>query len=92
MPGWKRPRGRVPDRPPDAEAEKFIDDHHDRPFFLYLPHYAVHMPLMAKPELVAKYRAQPHADRPASATRSTRRCSRAWTTSVGRVCCTSSTS
>jgi arylsulfatase A-like enzyme len=29
-----------------------------RPFFLYLPHYAVHTPLQGKPELVAKYEAK----------------------------------
>jgi arylsulfatase A len=38
-----------------AEAEKFIEAHSKRPFFLYLPHYSVHTPIMAKPELVAKY-------------------------------------
>ncbi|MBA3439322.1 MAG: sulfatase [Pyrinomonadaceae bacterium] len=38
------------------EAEKFIEGNKDKPFFLYLPHYAVHIPLVAKRELVAKYR------------------------------------
>jgi arylsulfatase A-like enzyme len=38
------------------EALKFIEKNRDRPFFLYLPHYAVHTPLMAKPEVVAKYK------------------------------------
>jgi arylsulfatase A-like enzyme len=33
-------------------AVKFIDEHHERPFFLYLPHYAVHA---ASKTLVAKY-------------------------------------
>lgn len=37
------------------EAEKFIAAHKDEPFFLYLPHNAVHTPLRAKPELVKKY-------------------------------------
>ncbi|MBE7539855.1 MAG: sulfatase [Opitutaceae bacterium] len=32
------------------EALRFIEDHRTRPFFLYLPHYAVHGPLMGKPE------------------------------------------
>jgi arylsulfatase A len=36
-------------------AVKFIEQHKDKPFFLYLPHYTVHIPLQAKPELVAKY-------------------------------------
>jgi arylsulfatase A-like enzyme len=40
------------------EAEKFIDQNNDRPFFLYLAHYAVHIPLQAKKNLVAKYRAK----------------------------------
>ena len=31
-----------------AEAEKFIEANKDKPFFLYLPHYAVHTPLRAK--------------------------------------------
>lgn len=40
------------------EATKFIEANKDRPFFLYLPHHAVHTPLMAKPEIVAKYKAR----------------------------------
>lgn len=38
-----------------SEAEKFIERNRDRPFFLYLAHYAVHIPLKAKDELIAKY-------------------------------------
>ena len=38
-----------------AEALKFIEVHRDRPFFLYLPHYAVHTPLQAKKALIEKY-------------------------------------
>jgi len=38
------------------EAIKFITANRERPFFLYLPHYTVHTPLQAKPEMVAKYR------------------------------------
>jgi len=37
------------------EAERFIEENAKRPFFLYLPHFAVHIPLSAKQELVAKY-------------------------------------
>jgi arylsulfatase A len=44
-----------------AEAEKFITDHKSKPFFLYLPHFAVHMPANPKPELVAKYGKMPTA-------------------------------
>ena len=38
------------------EAVEFIERHRDRPFFLYLSHYAVHTILNGKPELVEKYR------------------------------------
>lgn len=40
-----------------AEAEKFLEQNGEKPFFLYLPHNAVHTPLKAKPEIVAKYEA-----------------------------------
>lgn len=54
----------LPDGPPGEyltdrlteEALKFIETYKDRPFFLYLPHYAVHTPLQAKPELIDKYK------------------------------------
>src|SRR5262245_11939930 len=39
-----------------AHAVKFIEDNKDKPFFLYLPHNNPHIPLAAKPELVAKYK------------------------------------
>ncbi len=52
------PKGEfLPDRLTD-EALKFIDQNQTKPFFIYLPHYAVHTPLMGKPEVVAKYRAK----------------------------------
>ncbi len=38
-----------------VESEKFIEQHQDQPFFLYLSHYAVHTPLQAKKDLEAKY-------------------------------------
>lgn len=37
------------------EAVRFIEQHADRPFFMYLAHYAVHTPLQAKPALVDYY-------------------------------------
>ena len=40
-----------------AEAEKFIEQNQAKPFFLYLPHYAVHTPLTGKADLIAKYQA-----------------------------------
>ena len=39
-----------------AAAEKFIEDHRDRPFFCYVPHNNPHIPLAAAPELVEKHR------------------------------------
>jgi arylsulfatase A len=40
------------------EAIKFIEQNKERPFFLYLPHFAVHLPLQGKQELIRKYRAK----------------------------------
>ena len=40
------------------EAVRFIRDNRSRPFFLYLPHYAVHVPIEAKEEVAKKYRAR----------------------------------
>lgn len=49
------PKGEfLPDRLTD-EALKFIERNRAAPFFIYLPHYAVHTPLMGKPEVIAKY-------------------------------------
>lgn len=42
-----------------AEAAKYIGEHKDKPFFLYLPHHAVHTPLVAKKDVVAKYKTGP---------------------------------
>jgi arylsulfatase A len=38
------------------DALKFIESNQQRPFYLYIPHYAVHTPLAGKPEVVEKYR------------------------------------
>ena len=38
-------------------AVKFLRENKDHPFFLYLPHFAVHTPLQAKRDLIAKYEA-----------------------------------
>ena len=40
------------------EACRFIEANQDRPFFLYLTHYAVHTPIQGKAELVQKYKAK----------------------------------
>jgi arylsulfatase A-like enzyme len=67
---YKNPN--LPDGPPGefltdrltTEAEKFIEQNKDRPFFLYLPHYAVHQPIAGKPEVVSRYRAKRDASYP----------------------------
>ena len=41
------------------KAVDFIARHKDKPFFLYLPHFGVHAPHDAKPELVAKFKSKP---------------------------------
>ena len=52
------PRGEyLTDRLTD-EALRFIHENSRRPFFLYLSHYAVHTPLQAPKNLVAKYDAK----------------------------------
>ncbi|MBN7810300.1 sulfatase [Algoriphagus sp. H41] len=42
-----------------AEAISFAEENRDNPFFLYLPFYTVHSPLMAKEELKAKFDRKP---------------------------------
>ncbi len=44
------------------EAVGFIRKHKDRPFFLYLAHYAVHTPIQAKEDVAAKYRRSEKAE------------------------------
>lgn len=65
--GYFPPHGKVPglqdapqgeyltDRLHD-EAIEFIKQHQDRPWFLYLTHFAVHTPLQAKQEILKKYK------------------------------------
>ncbi|NQT36333.1 MAG: sulfatase [Planctomycetes bacterium] len=43
----------------NLEAVEFIRRNKDRPFFLYVSHYAVHTALVGKPEMVARYEAIP---------------------------------
>ena len=53
----------LPDGPPGefltdreaAEACKFIAANREQPFFIYLPHHAVHTPIQAKKEVTEKY-------------------------------------
>ena len=46
-----------------VEACKFIETNKDKPFFLYLTHYAVHTPIQAKPELKKKYQSKKPTER-----------------------------
>ena len=68
--GYYPPHGKVPglEDAPDGEyvtdrlsteAAEFIEANQDRPWALYLTHFAVHTPLNAKKELVSKYEAKP---------------------------------
>jgi arylsulfatase A-like enzyme len=41
------------------KAVDFIKRHKDESFFLYLPHFGVHSPHHAKPELIAKFKKKP---------------------------------
>jgi arylsulfatase A len=45
------------------EAVHFIRDNSQQPFFLYFPHYGVHTPIQAKPEVTAKYESVPENER-----------------------------
>jgi arylsulfatase A len=49
-----KPGNYLTDRLTD-EAEKFIEANRQRPFFLYLSHFAVHDPIHGRPDLVAHY-------------------------------------
>ncbi len=40
------------------EAERFIELHQDKPFFLYMSHFAVHDPIEGRADLVAKYKSK----------------------------------
>lgn len=44
------------------ESVRFIEESRARPFFLFLSHYAVHIPLHADEELIAKYERKPAPD------------------------------
>jgi len=41
------------------QSERFIEENSDRPFCLFLSHYAVHIPLQARQELIDKYERKP---------------------------------
>jgi arylsulfatase A len=52
---WAPPGSYLTDMCNDV-AIRFIREHRDEPFFLNLSHFAVHSPLQAKPQLIAKYK------------------------------------
>ena len=47
-----------------AEAARFMREHRDRPFFIYLAHYAVHTPIAAKRQAFEKYKAKQDKENP----------------------------
>lgn len=49
----------------NQEALEFIDRNKNKPFFLYLSHYAVHTTVHGKPEIVDYYRSKPGAGKSA---------------------------
>jgi arylsulfatase A len=62
----KNRQGDIPTLPPKktgeyltdreaAEADDFIEEYKDEPFFLHMAHYAVHTPIQAKEKLTKKY-------------------------------------
>jgi uncharacterized sulfatase len=60
------PRQDPPAKTPKRTAEdladraiRFMEQHRDRPFFLHIGHFAVHIPLDTTPELQRKYEAKP---------------------------------
>lgn len=71
FPAWKKkiplddaqPGDYLTDRLTDL-AVQFVRDNASRPFFLYLPHFAVHTPIQGKPDKVRKYDAKARADDP----------------------------
>ena len=52
-----RPGEYLTDRLTD-EALKFLEGKKDKPFLLYLSHYAVHIPIQAKKDMIEKYKAK----------------------------------
>ena len=68
-PYFRKRQGQIPTLEPRREGEyltdreadeavKFIRRHKDKPFFLYMAHYAVHTPIQSKEKLIDKYKAK----------------------------------
>jgi arylsulfatase A len=68
----KKPEDGLNPPPPDAHsaeaiterAIRFIEQHHEQPFFCYVPHNVVHRPLYEEEALIEAYRRKPGADLP----------------------------
>lgn len=45
-----------------GQANAFIEENQDRPFFLYLSHYGVHTPIQAKPSYTARFEEKAKGD------------------------------
>lgn len=61
--GWKDADGPDPKNPKGIfsltkGAVEFMEKNRARPFFLYLPHYAIHTALQARPETLARFQAK----------------------------------
>ncbi len=57
MPGLQDgPKGEYLTDRVTTEALKYIEKNKDKPFFMYLSHFAVHDPIQGRPDLVEKYR------------------------------------
>jgi len=50
------------------EAIKVLNEHKSKPFFLYLPYYAVHTPLQAQKQVIEKYTKKANGNGQANAT------------------------
>jgi arylsulfatase A-like enzyme len=72
-PYFRKGQGSIPTLAPrdeneyltDREADEavgFIRQHKDKPFFLYMAHYAVHTPIQGKKDLIEKYKAKTPTD------------------------------
>ncbi len=44
------------------KAMAFLEANREKPFFLYVSHHAVHLPIEARQEMIAKYKAKPKTD------------------------------
>ncbi len=44
------------------EALKFLDENHQKPFFLYVAHHVVHRPIMEHADLIFKYKEKMNSD------------------------------